>query len=920
MPINSNLDSLIKWLDDACAVARASGLGHDVGKAVQHFQQGIESATGDGYQVSTSDPARHEIVSAVVLANMLNGQTWEEAWHGLAIGNALTENSGILSFIRDQVGTYRQAVLFCIATHHKLFSGDYGRLNLDNHARLVNKATDQRIGEIKVNLTADRDSDSIKKVATSLVARIWKAERDLAPACDCYWQGIALVARAALILADHRVSAEKLFHADNRHCFANTGRQAQQTRLNQHLSWHLAQVGHEAEGMVRNLTSLKAPVVSPETLANMKQGSADRFAWQNAAADALTPGQPTLVLNIAATGSGKTRMNARAAAVLAGDQPLRLCVALNLRSLTLQTGDAYRDELELKDDELAVVIGDSAARKMHDYEKADITREDIQEADERDELLVTSAMFEVPAWLSHNCETEAAKAVAMAPVLVSTIDYLINAGDPRKQAKHAVALLRLMHSDLVIDEIDSYEPAPLAAVLRLIKLSALFGRNVIVSSATLPTEIASMIYKSYASGFDLFRRMNAVQDDFHTVIIDDSVPPTAIHQALYFDEAYSHHVLSMMLSVRQKKVTKKAEVIQFDKNLTAMHQAIKNTISVMHDRHRWGDASKLSIGLIRVANIRRAIPLARDISKMPDTYVCCYHAGHFAIQRFHIERRLDRLLKRKGSSPNQYILDDREIQGLIEQSPGRDIKIIVVATPVEEVGRDHDFDWGIIEPSSAQSIVQTAGRINRHRLAEVLEANIAILQFNFREVDPPKDSHSKPAFAFYHPGYETDARRGTSHPNHDLCQLLDENRIKERLDADLRFNTAAHKLSKYDNESIKATLSKLAMPVIENKSHWMGCTLYKDTLLREPAGKIDCHYDGRDWYKHEYTVKGIELKQSNSQFDIEDRPGLFTLTLEQLTVLARDIGLSLEDAFRLSVYDNDKDSYLVGPFGCETFR
>jgi len=920
MLIDTKPRSPIRWLDDTRAVARASGLGHDIGKAAQHFQRGIESATDARDQVSTSDPARHEIVSAVVLANMLNGQTWEEAWRELAIGNALTENDGVLSFIKDQVGSYRQAVLFCIATHHKLFSGDYGQLNLDNHAQLVNKETDQRIGEVKVNLTPDRDSGSIKKIAGNLADRIRKAERGLDSVPDCYWQGIALVARAAVILADHSVSAKKLFHADNRHCFANTGKQDQRPRplLNQHLSWHLAQVGHEAGRMVRNMASLEAAAVSPETLINIKQRSAGRFEWQNAAADALTPGRPTLVLNIAATGSGKTRMNTRAAAVLAGDQPLRLSVALNLRSLTLQTGDAYRDELGLKDGELAVVIGDSTARKMHDYEKADITCEEIQDADERDEFLVTQATFEVPAWLAGNCETEASKAVVMAPVLVSTIDYIINAGDPRKQAKHAVALLRLMHSDLVIDEIDSYEPAPLAAVLRLIKLSALFGRNVIVSSATLPAEIAGMIYKSYASGFDLFRKMNTVQDGFHAVIIDDSVQPTAIRQTLYFDEAYGSHILSMMLGIRRKKVTKKAEIIRFDKNLAAMRQAIKDTISVMHGRHRWGDAAKLSIGLIRVANIHRAISLSRNISTLPDTYVCCYHAGHFAIQRFHIERRLDHLLKRKGASPNRNILDDREIQTLIEKSQGRDIKIIVVATPVEEVGRDHDFDWGIIEPSSAQSIVQTAGRINRHRLAEVQEANVAILQFNFQEVDP--QPYSKPGFAFYHPGYETDAKRGTSHPSHDLCKLLDESKIKESLDADLRFNTAAHQLSKYDNESIKATLTKLAMPVIENKPHWMGIRLYKDTLLREPSGKIDCHYDGRDWYKHEYTVKGIELKLSNGQFHIEDRPGLFTLTLEQLTVLAKDIGLSLEDAFRLSVHDNGKDSYSVGPFGCETFR
>ncbi len=56
----------------------------------------------------------------------------------------------------------------------------------------------------------------------------------------------------------------------------------------------------------------------------------------------------------------------------------------------------------------------------------------------------------------------------------------------------------------------------------------------------------------------------------------------------------------------------------------------------------------------------------------------------------------------------------------------------MIATPVEEVGRDHDFDWAIIDASSVQSIVQTAGRVNRHRLEKVQQPNIMIPQWNYR--------------------------------------------------------------------------------------------------------------------------------------------------------------------------------------------
>lgn len=35
----------------------------------------------------------------------------------------------------------------------------------------------------------------------------------------------------------------------------------------------------------------------------------------------------------------------------------------------------------------------------------------------------------------------------------------------------------------------------------------------------------------------------------------------------------------------------------------------------------------------------------------------------------------------------------------------------MLATAVAEVGRDHDYDWAIVEPSSMRSIIQLAGRV-----------------------------------------------------------------------------------------------------------------------------------------------------------------------------------------------------------------
>src|SRR5690606_19074462 len=138
--------------------------------------------------------------------------------------------------------------------------------------------------------------------------------------------------------------------------------------------------------------------------------------------------------------------------------------------------------------------------------------------------------------------------------------------------------------------------------------------------------------------------------------------------------------------------------------------------------HAWIDkisGKRISFGLVRIANVTTAVNVAKNLAdRLEWARICCYHSNHLPIQRFHIEQRLDALLTRK-EEPYKHILADAEIRRILNESSSNDVQFIVVATPVEEVGRDHDFDWAIIEPSSSQSIVQTAGRINRHRLEQV---------------------------------------------------------------------------------------------------------------------------------------------------------------------------------------------------------
>ncbi|MFX4543459.1 hypothetical protein ABTA76_19615, partial [Acinetobacter baumannii] len=90
------------------------------------------------------------------------------------------------------------------------------------------------------------------------------------------------------------------------------------------LEWHLHQVGDRASRIaVQMMTDLSLSGLSEQTVEYICQPTTyPRFQWQNIAANALQkniqkhPETPALVFNIAGTGSGKTRMNLRAACTL----------------------------------------------------------------------------------------------------------------------------------------------------------------------------------------------------------------------------------------------------------------------------------------------------------------------------------------------------------------------------------------------------------------------------------------------------------------------------------------------------------------------------------------------------------------------------------------------------------------------------
>jgi len=214
---------------------------------------------------------------------------------------------------------------------------------------------------------------------------------------------------------------------------------------------------------------------------------------------------------------------------------------------------------------------------------------------------------------------------------------------------------------------------------------------------------------------------------------------------------------------------------------------IKEEMIQLHQRHHSVDtrsAKCISFGVVRIANINPCVALSKFLAMAEyddvEVKVMAYHSNQVLLLRHEQEKHLDAVLKHKEKENEEAKAFENEIiRSHIEKSKTKDIIFILVATPVEEVGRDHDFDWAIIEPSSYRSIIQLAGRVRRHRIGEIDTPNIGLMQYNYKafiEGDAEGEKY------FNRPGYEENITLNT----HNMSELVDTQSIAKRLDASAR--------------------------------------------------------------------------------------------------------------------------------------
>lgn len=620
------------------------------------------------------------------------------------------------------------------------------------------------------------------------------------------------LARLSIMLADHHYSAQPTvteeWRGANYATYANTYGHSEEMfgqGFKQQLDEHLIGVSRHAGQITQALTTLNGSLNSLENSdflsTPVKKTDKAKYGWQDKAIKLVAKlGEEPLThgffgINMASTGKGKTIANAKIMYAL-GEQTgrTRFSVAIGLRSLTLQTGREFRHTVALNGEQLAIAVGGISVKQLFENEKtsqqgADIERlsgsasaQDILDA----ELYVDYSgptSHSLSKWTKYH-KTKRIDKLLCAPVLVSTIDHLIPATEGTKGGKQILAMLRLLTADLVLDEPDDLGLSDLPALCRLVNWAGMLGSKVLLSTATMPPALAYALYESYRAGWAQYAKANL--DGWNQNVCCtwfDEFTTSDYKNRFIFDLAgyknqhrqFVKNRISALKKEQEKKPPKRVgEIFSIQKcDETSPEKNLANTIHqavcILHKHHHERNDEKIiSIGLVRMANINPLIAVTKLLIAMDapeDTCIhyCAYHSRYPLAIRSHIENKLDTILNRKDKS--SIWETEKGVADTLAGHPQKNHIFVVLASPVAEVGRDHDYDWAVVEPSSMRSIIQLAGRVVRHReLSEQLKSpNIFLLNENLKALKGQR-------ICFERPGFEM-PRLGLA--NHDLKKILD---------------------------------------------------------------------------------------------------------------------------------------------------
>ncbi|MGP1665229.1 MAG: type I-F CRISPR-associated helicase Cas3f, partial [Rhodanobacter sp.] len=358
-----------------------------------------------------------------------------------------------------------------------------------------------------------------------------------------------------------------------------------------------------------------------------------------------------------------------------------------------------------------------------------------------------------------------------APMLVCTVDHLAPATESLRAGRQIAPMLRLMSSDLVLDELDDYDLDDLPALTRLMHWAGLLGSRVVLSSATLPPAVVEGMFMAYRAGRGHYRRnrgqRHAVEDapievpclwadEFGTQVqgctTDDDF--AAAH-----DRFVERRVSRLQAAVPLRMAELLPVTIDGKQPASSTHAAFAGLLREaslrLHADHAQFDpksGKRVSFGLVRMANIEPIVEVARALIEgdMPaDTrlHLCIYHARFPLLLRSAIEAMLDAAFNRRDAGA---VWQQADIRRAIDKHKEKDHLFVVLASPVCEVGRDWDADWALAEPSSMRSLIQLAGRVQRHRRQPPQTPNMLVFDTNLKGIRQGNGHEA----VFTRPGFE----------------------------------------------------------------------------------------------------------------------------------------------------------------------
>lgn len=522
------------------------------------------------------------------------------------------------------------------------------------------------------------------------------------------------LARCALMLSDHYVSSL----GDTK----TKKKDALMANQEQELNSHLIGVSRHAKIFCRELLR-KSNLPSINGASGLVEPSSSKYAWQDkaffSACDFSSQSKESgaFIINMASTGKGKTLANAKIAYGLSIDnQRCRFNILLGLTSLTLQTADALRQRANLSKSEVAVIVGSVATHDIHEDSKL-FTIDQHSDVEYHGDFQKNA----IGKWLSSKNNQKINKMLS-APILVSTIDQLIAATETQKGGRHLAPIIRLLSSDTIIDEPDSLNKSDIPALLRLANWIGLFGGRLIISSATLPSNLIIALYESYKQGRSTGKRPIVCGwiDEYDSIL------------KLCSDDEFLIHNDKFIKS-RIEKLSKESKV-KVNIKTKENNNLLEDIIELHDENNSLINGLNISTGLVRIDNINDLISTAKEIRslKLKDNYklkICVYHSRHLLLRKSHIEYSLDNLLNRKENNFHENI-DVIEACGAGKE---KNIIFIVLATSIAETGRDHCYDWAISDYKSKRSVIQIGGRILRHR--NIYQDNSNFLLYNSHEMN-----------------------------------------------------------------------------------------------------------------------------------------------------------------------------------------